>query len=65
MFNSTELIFTAGVAANNGKGSAFRWNIRFLIGGLCKSQKKYRACASGFKKISCRIVKKEKNIEQL
>ena len=27
---------------------------------LCKSQKKYRACASGLKKMSCRIVKKEK-----
>ena len=44
------------------------WTISFLMGGggggLCKSPKKYRACASGLKKISCRIVKKEKNIEQ-
>ena len=40
------------------------WTIRFLMGGLCKSQKNYRACASGLKKISCRIVKKEKNFEQ-
>ena len=40
------------------------WTIRCLMGGLCKSQKKYRACASGLKEISCRIVKKEKNIEQ-
>ena len=36
------------------------WTIRFLMGGLCKSQNKYRACASGLKKISCRIVMKEK-----
>ena len=40
------------------------WTLRFLMGGLCKSPKKYRACASGFKKISYRIVKKEKNSEQ-
>ena len=41
------------------------WTIRFLMGGgLCKSPKKYRACACGLKKIPCIIVKKEKNIEQ-